>query len=94
MITRNQKYPMLSTVANILSLGGWAMVAGGAIAVLYGLGNTSGVLMFPILSGVAIAVAGLGVTTSSELIGVVFDIEHNTRTASTSGRAPEANLHG
>ena len=44
------------------------MVAGGAIAVLYGLANPSGVLVLYILSGITIAVLGFGVTASGELI--------------------------
>jgi hypothetical protein len=92
MMVRNVKYPMLSTVANLLIGAGWMLVVVGAIAFLYGLltlgKGTTGILMLG--SGLGVAVCGLLGTAAGELVGVTFDIECNTRTVTTSGRGPDA----
>ena len=90
MVAHNSKYPVLSTIANVLGGGGLVLVAVGAFAFLYGF---SGGALY-VLGGIVIAVLGLVTTALGELVGVMFDIEHNTRTATTSGRTPERTPQG
>jgi hypothetical protein len=90
MVTRNAKYPMLSTVANALIIIGWILVIAGAIGTLYGLitiGNGwAGITNF--LGGLVAVIMGLIGAGAGELVGVAFDIENNTRSMSTSSRMP------
>ena len=93
MITRNASFPMLSTIANLLVIVGWLLVAAGSIAFLYGLVTMghSGSSIIALISGlVAVILALLGIG-AGELVGVAFAIEQNTRAMGAAGRASESN---
>ncbi len=98
MIAHNSKYPVLSSVANILIVIGWTMVAAGTITLIYGIAESQqgfglGNILFS-ASGTIAAALGLILAITGELVGVFFDIELNTRTAGTSGRTQESTPQG
>lgn len=81
------RFPVLSTIANLLRIAGWILVA---VAALYGV--LAGVLepmqpghrfdvsdVFDLAGGLAGAVVGLITVAFGEAIGVLFAIEENTR---------------
>ncbi|MCH7959710.1 MAG: hypothetical protein IID08_06250 [Candidatus Hydrogenedentes bacterium] len=83
----NEKFPVLSTVSSILKLVGWFGVFAGALYAVY-----EGVIepflpehMFggedflQLVVGCGVGVIGLITVAFSEVIGVLFAIEENTR---------------
>jgi hypothetical protein len=93
VITRNSSFPTLSTVANLLVIGGGVLVAAGSIALLYGLvtigQSMSG--MMTLIGGLGAVLCGLLGIAAGELVGVAFAIELNTRYISTVSRPPASN---
>ena len=92
MISRNTKYPMLTTVANLLIVSGFVLVGIGAIAAFYGLvtiGRGFGSALTLLVGLIAVIIGLLG-TAAGESIGVAFDIESNTRNLSVASKSPNA----
>lgn len=83
----NKKFPVLSTVSNLLKIVGWLVVLYGAIYAAYeGIiepvqpgHKFAGGDLFQLISGLGIAILGLVTVAFSEVIGVLFAIEENTR---------------
>ena len=92
MISPNSKYPMLTTVANMLIVSGFVLGGVGTIAALYGLvtiGKGFGSVL-TLLVGLIAVIIGLVGTAAGESIGVAFDIESNTRNLSVASKSPDA----
>ncbi len=84
----NKKFPVLSVVSALLGAIGWVIVLCGAVFAVYeGLIEPSqpghsfgGGDLVEIVIGLALVLAGLFAVGVSEIIGVLFAIEENTRT--------------
>ncbi len=94
----NQRFPVLSSIAMILWIGGLLLVIGGGLKLGSDIAESIKIHAqtgakwtasegLAILAGVGTLVWGLLTMASAEVIGVLFAIEKNTREA-TSGCAP------
>lgn len=92
-MTKNPKYPMLSTIARLLALIGWLLVAGGTISALFGMvtliRSHEPMAVLVLCSGLVAIIIGLIGAAGGEGVAVVFDIEANTRSSHTPGRVTE-----
>jgi len=83
----NERFPVLSTVSNLLRVIGWIVAIAGAIYAGYeGIFETTlpghsfgGQDLLQLISGVVLGLFGLLTVAFSEVIGVLFAIEENTR---------------
>lgn len=82
----NSRFPVLSTVSVILRVVGWLGAILGVIGIVYGIvapmqpGHAFGLdAVAAIALGALLILAGLAVVAFSEVIGVLFAIEDNTR---------------
>ena len=84
----NKKFPALSTVSDLLKVTGWLLVVVGVGYAAYegvwepNLPNHvfGGQDLLQIIGGVVLGIQGLLTFAFSEVIGVLFAIEENTRT--------------
>jgi formate-dependent nitrite reductase membrane component NrfD len=84
----NKRFPVLSTVSALLKVVGWLVVVAGVLYAAYegviepNLPSHSfgGEDAFQLISGVVVGLIGLLTVAFSEVIGVLFAIEENTRT--------------
>jgi hypothetical protein len=74
-IVMNSKFPVLSAISRLLWGLGWLIAVGG---IVYGI--RGGVFDVDGMIGVIVLALGLFVVAISEIIGVLFAIEQNTRT--------------
>lgn len=84
----NKRFPVLSTVSALLRVVGWLLVVGGVLYAAYegiiepNLPNHwfGGQDLLQLVSGLGLGLTGPLTVAFSEIIGVLFAIEENTRT--------------
>lgn len=97
----NTKFPVLTTVSTVLGVTGWLVIIAGVLYAVYeGIvephqpGHSFGAGdVIEIAIGMILAVGGLIVVAFSEVIGVLFAIEENTRARATAS-ATEVQVKG
>ena len=96
----NTRFPVLSTISQVLIYSGWALVIiAGIVALYFGMlepGEAGHAFGTPnaLWVGLGILAAVLGLITAAfgEVIGVLFAIEENTRLAAENAKISAGNV--